>query len=209
MKITVFGASGRTGAHVVQQACTAGHQVTAVVRDPAKLQFRHRNLVTVRADVLDPAAIAPHVAGQDAVVSALGANDLKPTTICTDSARAILRAMAAEGTRRLLVVSTAGATDEGDGPLLRYLMKPVLSRVFRHPWGDMIRMEELVMASDTDWTIIRPPRLTNAPHTGVYRTATGANLPGGGSIPRADLADAILRALSNPATSHTALSVAT
>ncbi|MCK2237377.1 MULTISPECIES: NAD(P)-dependent oxidoreductase [unclassified Crossiella] len=209
MNITVFGASGRTGEHVVQQALLAKHQVTAVVRNRAKLQLHHPALTIAQADVLDPAAITEHLIGRDAVISALGAGNLKPTTICTDSAESILRAMPKAGVRRLVVVSTSGATTEGDDPATRYLLKPILNRVFRHPWGDMRRMEELIMASDTDWTIVRPPRLTNAAHTGVYRIANGRNIPGGNSIPRADLADALLHALTIPSTVGTARTVAT
>src|ERR687888_2308318 len=72
MRLTIFGASGKTGRHLVEQALEAGHTVTAVVRDPARLPLRHDRVQVVKADVLDPAAIGPAVAGVDAVVSALG-----------------------------------------------------------------------------------------------------------------------------------------
>jgi putative NADH-flavin reductase len=72
MRLTVFGASGQTGRHLIQQALDAGHTVTAVVRDPTRLPIRHQRLQVVTADVLDPAAIQPAVAGADAVISALG-----------------------------------------------------------------------------------------------------------------------------------------
>lgn len=207
MRITVLGATGRTGAHLVRQACAADHQVTAVVRDPAKLTFDHPNLTVIRADVLDPTALIPHLRGQDAALSALGPANRRPTTLCADSARSLVQALSATEVRRLIVVSTAGATDEGDDLLTR-LIKPVVGRVFRHAWGDLRRMEEIIMASDLDWTIVRPPRLTNAAHTGEYRVADGHNLPGGTSIPRADLAEAMLDALTDPAASRAALSVA-
>jgi len=72
MKITLFGATGGTGGQVIQQACEAGHEVTAVVRDAARLTRSHPRLTVVQADVIDPTAIAPAIAGSDAVVSVLG-----------------------------------------------------------------------------------------------------------------------------------------
>jgi putative NADH-flavin reductase len=71
MRLTIFGASGQTGRHLLTQALDAGHNVTAVVRDPTRLPLRHQRLQVLAADPLDPAAIAPAVAGADAVLSAL------------------------------------------------------------------------------------------------------------------------------------------
>jgi putative NADH-flavin reductase len=94
MKLVVFGATGGTGSHVVQQACAAGHDVTAVVRNPASLVSGPPNLTVLRADPMDPTSIVPVVAGQDAVVSAIGSRDGRaPTTVCADSASAIVTAM--------------------------------------------------------------------------------------------------------------------
>ena len=65
MRLTIFGASGRTGRQLLTQALAAGHTVTAVARDPARLPLRHQRLKVLVADVLDPAAITPAVAGAD------------------------------------------------------------------------------------------------------------------------------------------------
>jgi putative NADH-flavin reductase len=72
MRLTIFRASGQTGRHLLTQALATGHTVTAVVRNPTRLPIRHQRLKLVVADVLDPAAIQPAVAGADAVISALG-----------------------------------------------------------------------------------------------------------------------------------------
>jgi putative NADH-flavin reductase len=115
MKLTVFGASGGAGSQVVSQALDAGHDVTAVVRDRARLPVSHQNLTVVTADVLRPAEIADAVAGRDAVVSALGHSRRRPepkaaanATLCADSARSIAEAMRDAGSRRLVIVSTSG-----------------------------------------------------------------------------------------------------
>ncbi|MEU6267728.1 NAD(P)-dependent oxidoreductase [Saccharopolyspora shandongensis] len=208
MRITIFGATGGTGKHLLEQACTAGHEVTAVVRDPARLDYAHPGLTVVTADVMDAAAIQPHVAGRDAVISAIGSRDLKPTTIQTDSTRSILDAMTAVGARRFLVVSNCGMLSDGDGPVTRHVVKPILWRVLRNPWTDMGHMEEVVRASGLDWTIIRPPQLTNGPRTGRYRTAVDRNVRGAKRISRANVADCLLRELADPGSVGKAIAVA-
>ncbi|MCI2423715.1 SDR family oxidoreductase [Saccharopolyspora sp. K220] len=209
MRITVFGATGGTGSRLLEQACAAGHQVTAVVRDPARLTFSHPELSVVRSDVMDPAAIQPHVAGRDAVVSAIGARSTKaPITVQTDSTTSILKAMADAGVRRFVVVSNSGMLTDGDGPVSKYVVKPILWRFLKHPWTDMGRMEDVVRASELDWTIIRPPMLTNGPRTAGYRTAVNRNVRGGNRISRADLADCVLRHLADRDSIRTAISVA-
>ncbi|MGW5644677.1 NAD(P)-dependent oxidoreductase [Saccharopolyspora sp. NPDC003752] len=208
MRITIFGATGGTGKHLLEQACAAGHEVTAVVRDPARFAHDHPGLTVVTADVMDPAAIRPHVAGRDAVISAIGSRDLKPTTIQTDSTRSILDAMAAAGARRFLVVSNCGMLSDGDGPVTKHVVKPILWRILRNPWTDMGHMEEVVRASGLDWTIIRPPQLTNGPRTGRYRTAVDRNVRGAKRISRANVADCLLRELADPGSVGKAIAVA-
>src|SRR5438093_7382938 len=121
MKLTVFGATGGTGRHTVSQALAAGHHVTAVVRDPARLGVTdHPQLDVVTADVMDPDAIVTALAGRDAAVSALGAHGRGPTTVCSAGVASIIAAMRAVAVRRLVVVTASGPfTDEGDGPVTR------------------------------------------------------------------------------------------
>lgn len=206
MKLIVFGATGGTGMRLLEQACAARHQVTAVVRAPAKLRWSHPDLTTVRADVMNAAEIEPIVRNADAVVSALGSRDGRaPTTVCSDGVSSIVSAMTATGTRRLVVVSAAGITSEGDGPLTRLLVKPILQRVLRNPFDDMRRMEDVVRACSLDWTIVRPPMLTDGPRTGTYRTTVNGAVRGGLRLSRADLADLVLRCLPDRATVTTTI----
>lgn len=208
MKLTVFGASGGTGSQVVSQALEAGHEVVAVVRDPARLPITHPSLTVLTADVLRPASIAEAVAGRDAVISALGHGRRKQErttasrTLCADSARSITTAMREAGSRRLVIVSASGPfPDEGDGPLLRYVAKPALGRtVFAVQWRDLVAMEEVVRASGLDWTVLRPPQLNDKPLTGRYRTRQGMNLRGGLRVSRADLAHLALAVAGDPDT---------
>jgi putative NADH-flavin reductase len=217
MKLTIFGASGGTGSQVVTQALDAGHDVLAVVRDPARLPVTHPNLSLVTADVLRPGEIEGAVAGRDAVVSALG-HGTRPqdrkgaerATLCADSARSITTAMSHTGTRRLVIVSASGPfPDKGDGPLLRYVAKPLLGRtVFKAPWSDLAAMEGVVRASGLDWTVLRPPRLTDNPLTGRYRTRRDVNLRHGLRVSRADVAHLALAVAADPQTYRTAIFIA-
>jgi putative NADH-flavin reductase len=209
MRLTLFGATGGTGRHVVEQALAAGHHVTAVVRDPGRLGSPPAaGLTVVTARLHDHAAVEQAVSGADAVVDALGAGGTGPTTVRVDAARVITAAMRDAGVRRLVVVSAAGAHTTGDGPLVRFVVKPVLGYVLRHPFADMRAMEEVVRASGLDWTIVLPPQLTDGPRTGAVRRRVGANVRGSYRIARADLAAAVLDAVTDDAVRGASLSVA-
>jgi putative NADH-flavin reductase len=202
MKLTIFGATGGTGTSLVGQALAGGHEVTAVVRDPARLaEPAQPRLRVVTADVMDPAAISPAVADADAVLSALGPRGTGPTTISGDSAHSIIEAMRKTGARRLLTVSGTIVSDTGEGPVMRYLLKPVVRATqLRNVYADMRRAEDEVHDSDLDWTIIRPPRLTGKAASGTYRTAIDRNLPRGYTISRGDLAACMLSLIGDQAT---------
>jgi putative NADH-flavin reductase len=203
MRLTIFGASGQTGRHLTQQALDAGHTVTAVVRDPTRLPIRHQRLQLVTADVLDPAAITPAVAGADAVVSALGPRPPRNrSSIMSAATASIIDAMQAAGTSRLVVVSAAPVASDDHGTTLpeRLLARPLLRTLLGGLYADMAIMEDTVRRSGVDWTILRPPRLSDGPRTGTWRQAKDANLRGGSRISRADLAAAILASLQDPDT---------
>src|SRR6516162_2232210 len=145
MKLTVFGATGGTGSEAVGQALDAGHEVLAVVRNPARLRISHPNLTVVTADVLQPAEIGDAVAGRDAVISALGHSRRRAErkaaphqTLCADSARSVTEAMNAAGSRRLIIVSASGPYTDGDGLVLRSVIKPIVGRFLKGAWADLV-----------------------------------------------------------------------
>jgi putative NADH-flavin reductase len=210
MKLTILGATGATGTALTGQALAAGHEVTAVVRDPARLAVpAGPKLRILSADVMDPASIVPAVAGADAVISAVGPRGTGPTTVIQDSVRSIIQAMDKTGTRRFLQVSGSVVADEGESPYLRYVLKPLARRTFlRHVCADMRRAEEQIRDSDLDWTIFRPPALTGKAATGAYRTAIDRNLPHGFTVSRADLAACMLALLNDPAVIRHHVSIA-
>jgi putative NADH-flavin reductase len=225
MRLTIFAATGGIGRNLLDQAGAAGHDVTAVVRNPDRLPAgaRDRSRV-VAADLAssDPATLRAAVAGADAVLSGLGPRSRADAGITSGGTAAIIAAMTTAGVRRLVVVSAAPVGtvaspgrphpprhDPGDGFFMRHLFSHVAKAAFRAHYADLARMEDLLRGSDLDWTISRPPRLTDQPLTGTYRTAFGRNLRGGWSVSRADVAHQMLRCLAQPESIGQVVGVAT
>ncbi|WP_369391320.1 NAD(P)-dependent oxidoreductase [Streptomyces sp. CG1] len=209
MNLTVFGATGGIGREIVRQALGAGHRVTAVVRDPARLDVTGDALEVFRADLTDPEELRAAVRSRDAVLSGLGARSRKDAGVATRLTRTVLRAMEAEGVRRLLLVSAApvGPAPEGDGPLDR-AMRGVVSAVLKDVYTDLRGMEAELARSSTDWTSVRPPRLQNKPLTGRYRTVVGGFPRKGRFIARADVAHAMLAMIDDEGTVKQGVGVA-
>ena len=197
MKLAIFGGTGRIGGHLVNWAADAGHDVHALARDPAGLRPRD-GLTVSQGDVLDPAAVAAVISGADAVLSALGPRGLdgfRKFEILAPAAASMIEGMRATGTRRLISVSAAGAFIAGD-PGTPWLARQILPRILGRAFADVRRMEQLVRASDLDWTLVRATRLVNDPGTGEYRVNADFPPPGGGKIARADVAHFIAAALT-------------
>ncbi len=220
MKLTIFAATGGIGRQVLGQALAAGHAVTAVVRNPKKLASEVR---VVAADLAapDPAALESAVEGADAVLSGLGPRSLSEAGIASLGTRAIVRAMKATGARRVVVVSAAPVStvpspgrpkpprhDPGDGFFMRNVLGPLIEAVLRRAYADLALMEDIIRDSGLDWTVVRPPRLTDKPLTGSYRTAYGQNLRRGLIISRADVAHLMLGVLGQPETIGRAIGIA-
>ncbi|WP_433891640.1 NAD(P)-dependent oxidoreductase [Streptomyces sp. CA-111067] len=216
MKLTVFGASGGVGRLVVQQALAAGHDVTAVVRDPGRLPAAPAEGLQVATvtDVLDPVTLVPALTGRDAVISAIGpAGNKQARTgpIAGPAARSIVRAMDQAGVSRIAAISAApvGPPAHDENVLVRALVLPLLRRLLSALYADLADQEAALAASGTDWTVVRPPMLLDKPHTGTYRRALGANVRVGRTIPRADVADALLACLDDPSTFRASVGIAT
>jgi putative NADH-flavin reductase len=220
MKLTIFAATGGIGRHALEQAVAAGHDVTAVVRNPNKLSAQVRS-VTADLAAADPAALESAVAGADAVLSGLGPRSASEAGIASQGTRAIVQAMQATGVRRIVVVSAAPIAtvpspgrpkpprhDPGDGFFMRTLLSPLTKAAFRKHYADLALMEDILRDSGLDWTVVRPPRLTDKPLSGTYRTAYGRNLRRGFLVSRADVAQLMLRVLEQPETIKQAIGIA-
>ncbi len=212
MKIVVFGGTGGTGKLIVEEALSAGHDVTVVARDPAKVAGKGDPRLTVlRGDVTDPESILPAVEGKDAVVSALGApSNRPPVTVHRVGIANILAAMKRAGVRRLVAISSGGHYEGHDANASRFFEWIIRPLFLRHIYEDMAAMDALIEASDVDWTLLRPPRLLDTPAVGHAREAPGVFvLPKGTTIPRADLARVTVAKLSDESSVRRAIAVAT
>jgi len=201
VKLVIFGASGGTGQHLVQQALARGHTVTAFARRPDSIMAAPSpGLTVVQGDLHDAAAVSAVIAGNDAVLSGLGARTLGRSDVLEVGVRNILAGMAAHGVRRMIVLGASGATADAtqhQGAGTRLLLKVLSATILREPFRSQRAQEKQLEASATDYTVVRPPRLLNGPFTGRYRVQEDGLPPGGVTINRADVAHFMLRQLTD------------
>ncbi|MGI5127778.1 NAD(P)-dependent oxidoreductase [Pseudonocardia sp. CA-107938] len=190
VKVVVFGAGGRTGRLVVEEAVGAGHEVVAAARGPLDVP----GVRTVRVDVRDADAVTAALAGQDVVVSAVGPARRTADGLYSAAAGTIVAGMAAAGVDRLVAVTSSGV--RVDDPHHPWWYRLLARTAMREAYGDMRRMEEIVRASGVDYTFVRPARLVDEPGTGTVRVVDGANPPGGLRVTRADLARFVVEELT-------------
>jgi putative NADH-flavin reductase len=210
MKITVFGATGRIGGEVVTQALDAGHKVAAVVRSSSRFDVDHPSLEAYRVpDLTDAELLRPALHGSVAVISAVGARGRKDGPIASTSTRTILAAMSAAGLRRLVAVSAIplGPVPPDESFLNRRVILPLINAFAADVYADLRLMEADIISSDTDWTIVRPPKLNDKPLTGRYRIGIGTTIARTYNVSRADVAHLMLAALGNPAMQNQPISV--
>ncbi len=192
--LVIFGATGGAGRALVQQALAQGHPVTAFVRDPARLDIQDTRLKIHVGDATDLAAVRAAVSGHDAVICALGVPARSRSGLRARGTECIVAAMQAVGVRRLIVLSSHGVaeTREELPAFLRYIVVPLyLSRVF----ADHEAQEQVVRGSNLDWTLVRPPHLTNGPATGDFHRGVTAGTRTKMKISRADVAAFMLAQL--------------
>lgn len=203
MKVLIFGASGKTGSHVVDRALAAGHSVTVFAHDPA---YRREGTRVLTGDAANLVAVRNAVAGQDAVIDTIGGKTpYKATELETNAARNIVSAMQAEGVARLLVVSMMGVGDSAAQAPFWY--EHLLMPTWLHgTTPDKTSMESAVTGSGLLYTIVRPPVLSDAPATGSYQVIPAPDIAH--KITRADLAQFLVDQLTSDTYVHQAILVA-
>jgi putative NADH-flavin reductase len=188
MKLLILGATGGTGRQLVAQALEHGHAVTVLVREPARLGTTDSNVRVVQGSLPgSEAALDAAMAGQDAVVSALGVgNGLKSRGLMAGAMPLVVEAMRRHRVPRLVCISAFGVGHtRADVPLgPRVAQRLLLADVF----ADKLASEHCVRASDLDWTLVYPSILTNGPRLLRYRAGERLPLRGFPSISRADVA---------------------
>ncbi|HVW60255.1 MAG TPA: NAD(P)H-binding protein [Puia sp.] len=200
--LLIIGANGGIGRQAVELALEAGHQVTAVLRTPARLPLTHPLLQKVQGDVMYPETFEQAIINQHVVISALGVQGGmlgdKPTTLYSQGNANILRLMHKHHVRRGYFISASAVEISPVMPFwARFAAKYIVQKLLRHMYADLREMERFVKSSGLDWTIIRPPRLTNKPVTGDYRFSANSFLKNSLSISRGDLAHFMINNISN------------
>lgn len=202
MNVIVFGATGKTGQHVLRAALAQGHEVTAFGRSVNRININDPALQTHKGDALDADSVTGAVAGHDAVIVCLGSTGLRDKTTLAVGTAAVIDAMATHDVQRLVVMSAAGVGDSWQQipRSSRLLFRTMLRNVF----ADHEAQEAIVEQSPLDWTIVRAAVLKDDPATGHYTaTNTGPNT----RITRADIAAALVDQLTDSTHSRATISV--
>ncbi len=160
MHLLILGATGHIGRELVDLALARGHVVTAYIRTPSKLQRTDPQLRVKQGDALEVDRLSEALVGQDAVLSALGLpakRALRPSTFMAESMASTVAAMKRADVQRLAVVSAAVLFP------MRGLFYAFFRWLLKHHAHDLSAMENVLQATELDWTIARPPRLVNGP----------------------------------------------
>lgn len=211
MRIAVIGATKGIGKAVAEQARAAGHHVVAVGRSLKPLPPEVPRLTHVVGSILDEGVAEEAVERADAVAWCLGAGPYGPegsaeVTIFSEGTARVLEAMRATGVMRIGVITGVGSGDSrGHGGFLYDTLAYPLA--LGAIYADKTRQEDLLRASDRDWTIVRPVVLTHGPYTGTYRVLEDLAGFRGGTVSRADCADCLLRALTDHLWSRRAVTI--
>ncbi len=202
MKIVVFGATGKTGRHVVTSALEQGHQATAFGRSVDRLDIAEDGLQTYKGDVFDRESVSAAVAGHDAAIVCLGSTGLRDATTLATGTKAVVDGMEEHGVGRLVVLSAAGVGDSWQQVpwSSRLMFRTMLRKVF----ADHEAQEAVVRASGLDWTIVRAAVLKDDPATGAYTLTSSGKT---NKINRADVAQCLVDQLDDPTYRHQAVSV--
>jgi putative NADH-flavin reductase len=201
MRILVLGATGGTGMEIVRQTIARGHRVTTFVRLPERLG-RYAGLITVKqGNLLDSSALRAVAVGYDAVLSAFGPRvSIAPseTHLLRDFATVLSQALREAGVKRVILESAAFLFKDALIPPAYLLGKLLFPTVV----ADATAMETIIRESDLEWTLLRPPKLTDGEHTGKYRVREGHLPRFGFSISRANVADCFVRMLEDSSSSR-------
>jgi putative NADH-flavin reductase len=201
LKLVVLGATGATGLEVVRHATERGHSVTAFVRSPDRLAAVKNQIAIKKGDLLDSSQLSQGIEGHDAVISTFGPRlpvSKADANLLQRFATALTRAMERTGVRRVVVESVAFLFKDSIIPPAYLLGKLLFPSIV----ADSAAMERIFSESGVDWTIVRPPELTNKPYTGNYRVRDGHLPLFGYKISRSNVADFMIKSAENQFTKH-------
>lgn len=192
MKLAVLGATGGTGLQMIEQAVRRGHDVTAFVRSPERLGSLRQSITVRQGDLLDKRELEAAIRGHDAVISGFGPRlpiAKSEENLLSRFARVLREAMEGSGVRRAVVESTAFLFRDTILPPTHLVGRLFFPTVVVDASG----MEEIFCTSSLDWTMVRPPQLTNHPYSGKYRIRQDHLPVFGFKISRANVAEFMVK----------------
>ncbi len=220
LKILVYGASGKLGTHLIDEALMRGHQVTAVSRDPASITRSDPHLAVVKGNILDPESVASLVAGQDVVIIAvrgvIGKSKNPQDSVALSGVEKVVDALRAggDGAARLIHVGGSGSLEVAPGKRYADSLPDIFipRKLQTEIAGQVAALEYLRSISDVDWSYATPPKnFTNGKRTGIYRLGGDQLLEddrGRSRVSRADFAVALIDEAETAAHSRQRFSVA-
>jgi putative NADH-flavin reductase len=183
MKVIIIGATGRSGFIVTEKALEQGHAVTALVRNPSKLNISHPRLTVISGNVLDYSSVDLAMAQQEAVLCALGMGQSSPKTALSEGMKNIVKAMEKHGVRRIICELSVGIDNRPLPP------------GFDEIAAEHRRQLSILRQTHLDWIAVCPPIITEYAATGQYRLIANVMPQGFVQISKFDLADFMLSQL--------------
>jgi putative NADH-flavin reductase len=199
VRILVIGGSQGIGLAVSKQAARQGHSVRAMSRRGMMPLDLDPTIKTFKGDALNSSDISLALQDIDVVVQALGvppslALILQPVTLFSAATRVLLPAMKTAGVKKLVCVTGFGAGDSNAA--INMLQRLPFKALLQNAYNDKTIQEDLIVASDLDWLIVRPGVLTNFAASNRYQVLTQPNTWRNGIVSRADVADFIVKRIS-------------
>lgn len=196
MKILILGPTGKTGQEIVKQALDRGYAVTALARDPSKLNVQHTLFSALKGDVLDKEILSNAIEGKDAVISALGVGkSLKSGDLIYNATNLIIPVMKEKKVTRLIFLSAFGVGDTYQQA--NWLQKLAFSIPLKNMYADKAKGDVLIKNSDLNWTLVYPALLTDKPFTGNYKVGEIMIMKGFPKVSRADVAHFIIQQIAD------------
>src|SRR5258708_11516598 len=204
MNLIIFGASGRTGRPLIEQAKAEVHQVTAFVRNPDVSLLSDSTITVIRGDLLDVAAVARATDGQNVILSAVGVpggRGRAPTTLFSHGMKNIVSGARLAGVKRIIAVGSSGVDLKTKARFpVNILAELIVRPLLRGIYDDIARMEAWLANVELDWTVMRPPYLTQGRLTTHYRTGVRHHIRATPRISTADVAHCMLKVIPDQAT---------
>ncbi len=196
MKLLILGSTGGTGQQLVLRSLEQDYEVTALARDPSKITIKHPKLTVVKGNVLDKILLAQIVEGKDAIISSLGVGkSLKSGNLIANTASLLIPVMIEKNVSRLVFLSAFGVGETFSQA--NFIQKLIFRLPLRNLYADKAKADEQIQNSKLDWTLVYPVLLTNKPRTPNYKAGERLPMKGMPKISRADVADFMVRQLTD------------